>query len=208
MEYDARFYYSKEELDKIIDRLNNISELHSNLRIYEKVIEYDNRNKKYHLDNNEHLRIRISHNELINKCKLSWKKEVTNKSGIKSIEEKKVKINYVDVDNLVYILDKVMHFKVSMCYERYRIIYENNDIEISVDEYPFGICIKVENKSIDRLPLNVINEWVDRLGLNRKDLENLNALDEYYKLCQEQNIKYYKEITFDKPMPIINNKLK
>ena len=208
MEYDARFYYSKEELDKIIDRLNNISELHSNLRIYEKVIEYDNRNKKYHLDNNEHLRIRISHNELINKCKLSWKKEVTNKLGIKSIEEKKVKINYVDVDNLIYILDKVMHFKVSMCYERYRIIYENNDIEISVDEYPFGICLKEENKSIDRLPTDVINEWIDKLGLNRNDLENLNALDEYYKLCQEQKIKYYKEITFDKPMPKINNKLK
>ena len=35
-----------------------------------------------------------------------------------------------------------MHFEVVESYERYRTVFENEDIDISVDEYPFGVCIR------------------------------------------------------------------
>ena len=31
-------------------------------------------------------------------------------------------------------------------YERYRTLFYNDDIEISIDEYPFGIALEIENK--------------------------------------------------------------
>ena len=41
-----------------------------------------------------------------------------------------------------------MHFNIVESYERYRTVFENEDVEISVDEYPFGICLEIENKRI------------------------------------------------------------
>ena len=40
-----------------------------------------------------------------------------------------------------------MQFKIVEGYERYRTVFDNDEIEISVDEYPFGICMEIENKS-------------------------------------------------------------
>ena len=39
-----------------------------------------------------------------------------------------------------------MHFKVVDSYEKYRTIFTNEDVEISIDEYPFGIALEIENK--------------------------------------------------------------
>ena len=212
MEYEVRFYYSKSELDKIIDRLKNIKELHSNLKLYEKTIQYNHSNSEYDFyskDVDGRLRLRISRNELNNKCKLSWKQRLNNTTQDKvNVEvEKEVRINASDVDNLIKKKKKVMHFKVVESYERYRTIFENNDIEIAVDEYPFGICIEIENKSIDKDPSEVVEYWTKVIGLNINKAYRLSWDDKYEELCHEQGIDCYKEVTFDKDMPEVNNKL-
>lgn len=35
-------------------------------------------------------------------------------------------------------------------YERYRNIFTNDDIEIVIDKYPFGIALEIENKSKEK----------------------------------------------------------
>ena len=212
MEHEVRFYYSKSELTKIIDRLKNINELHSNLRLYEKTIQYNHVDPKYDFYNKEvdgRLRLRISRNELNNKCKLSWKQRTkdTIKDKVNVEIEKEVRINPNDIDNIIYIIENVMHFTIVESYERYRTIFENNDIEIAVDEYPFGICIEIENKSIDKDPFEVVKYWTNLIGLNINSAYRLSWDDKYEELCHEQKIDCYKEVTFDKPMPKINNKL-
>ncbi len=211
MEYEVRFYYSKSELEKIIDRLNSIPELHSNFRIYEKTIQYnhsDTRYDFYSLDVDGRFRLRISRNELNNKCKLSWKKRLANttKDEVNVEEEKEVRINPDDADNFIYIIENVMHFTVVESYERYRTIFENNDIEIAVDEYPFGICLEIENKSIDKNPNETIKYWANKIGLDINNSYRLSWDDKYEELCAEQGIDCYKELTFDKPMPTIQTK--
>ena len=60
----------------------------------------------------------------------------------------------------------MMLFIIVESYERYRTIFENNDIKIAVDEYPFGLCIEVENKNNNKQPEEVVKYWTDKLGLD------------------------------------------
>ena len=211
MEHEVRFYYSKTELEKIIERLKNMPKLHSNLRLYEKTIMYNHVDENYDFYTKEidgRFRLRISKNDLNTKCKLSWKQrlENTKEEKVNKELEKEVRVNPSDIDNLIYIIENVMHFKVVENYERYRTIFENNDIEIAVDEYPFGICLEIENKSIDKNPNEVVEYWTKEIGLNIDEAYKLSWDDKYEELCHNQGIDTYKEVTFDKPMPVIDNK--
>ena len=96
-----------------------------------------------------------------------------------------------------------MHFIVVDSYERYRIIFTNEDVEISIDEYPFGIALEIENKSSTKNPEEVVMNYVSKLKLNIKDSYRLSWDDKYVELCKEQNKEIYNEVTFDKDMPSI-----
>ncbi len=211
MEYEVRFYYDCEELSKIIDVLREIPELHSNGKFYERTIQYNHSDQRYDFytkDVDGRFRLRISKNDLNNKCKLSWKQRTkdTTKEVVNKEIEKEVRVNASDADNFIYIIENVMHFTVVESYERYRTIFENNDIEIAVDEYPFGVCLEIENKSIDKNPSEVVKYWTKKVGLDINKAYHLSWDDKYESLCHEQDIDCYKEVTFDKPMPKVNNK--
>ena len=96
-----------------------------------------------------------------------------------------------------------MHFTTVESYERYRTIFENNEVEISVDEYPFGVCIEIENKSLDKNPEEVVKKWVNKIRFNINEAYRLSWDDKYLELCEEQGIERFNEVTFDKPMPSI-----
>lgn len=210
MEYEIRFYYSKSEYEKIIDLLKGINRLHSNLRLYEKTMQYNHSDDKYDFYTKEmdgRFRLRMSMNELNTKCKLSWKQKLPESADnkVNAWLEKEVRMNPEDFDDFAYIIENIMHFKLVRSYERYRIIFENNDIKIAVDEYPFGLCLEIENKSRDKDPYEVIEYWTNLIGLNANDAYKLSWSDKYEELCKEQGIKCYKEVSFDKEMPEVKN---
>lgn len=211
MEYEVRFYYDSNELSKVIDLLKEIRELHSNGKIYEKTIQYNHSDPRYDFYTDKidgRFRLRISKTELASKCKLSWKQRTKDSTeGLVNKEiEKEVRINISDADNFIYIIENVMHFKLVESYERYRTIFENNDIKIAVDEYPFGMCVEIENKSDYKDPCEVVKYWTNKLGLDIDEAYRLSWDDKYEELCREQGIDIYKEVTFDKPMPKVNDK--
>ncbi len=208
MEHEVRFYYNKKAYEKIVNILKEIPELHSNLKLYEKTTQYNHSDSEYDFYDKSvdgRFRLRISRNELNTKCKLSWKQRLSEYKDrkVNTELEKEVRINPNDFDNFTYIIENVMHFKVVESYERYRTIFENNDIKIAVDEYPFGTCLEIENKSIDKDPSEVVKYWVNRVGLDIDDAYHLSWDDKYEELCREQGIDVYKEVTFDKPMPSV-----
>lgn len=208
MEYEVRFYYSKEKIEEIIQNLGGMTELTKKLRTYEKTIQYNHSDKRYDFYDKEidgRFRLRISSNEKETKCKLSWKRRLksTTETEVNKEEEKEVRINPEDIDNFIFIINNVMHFEVVESYERYRTVYENEDIEVSLDEYPFGVCVEIENKSLTKNPEEVVKTWVDKLGLNINNAYRLSWDDKYLELCNEQGIERYNEVTFDKKMPII-----
>ena len=208
MEYEVRYYYSKEEIENIINKLSNIDGLEMGIRTYEKTIQYNHCDKLYDFYSKEidgRFRVRISSNDNETKCKLSWKRRLkdTTEMDVNKEEEKEVRINADDINNFLFIISNVMHFNVVESYERYWTVFENDEVEISIDEYPFGICIEVENKSITKDPVDVVYEWVSRIGLNINDAYRLSWDDKYLELCKEQGVECFNEVTFDKPMPCI-----
>ena len=208
MEYEVRFYYPSSEVNNLLDKLSELKELEKKPRNYEKTVQYNHSDSKYDFYSKEidgRFRLRLSKNIEESKCKLSWKRRLPNTTEnlVNKEEEKEVRISYEDVDNFIFIIENVMHFKVVDSYERYRTIFTNEDVEISIDEYPFGIALEIENKSSTKNPEEVVMNYVSKLKLNIKDSYRLSWDDKYVELCKEQNKKIYNEVTFDKDMPSI-----
>jgi hypothetical protein len=208
MEYEVRFYYPSSEVNNLLDKLSELKELEKKPRTYEKTVQYNHSDSKYDFYSKEidgRFRLRLSKNIEESKCKLSWKRRLPNTTEnlVNKEEEKEVRISYEDVDNFIFIIENVMHFKVVDSYERYRIIFTNEDVEISIDEYPFGIALEIENKSSTKNPEEVVMNYVSKLKLNIKDSYRLSWDDKYVELCKEQNKEIYNEVTFDKDMPSI-----
>lgn len=208
MEYEVRFYYPSSEVNNLLDKLSELKELEKKPRTYEKTVQYNHSDSRYDFYSKEidgRFRLRLSKNIEESKCKLSWKRRLPNTTEnlVNKEKEKEVRISYDDVDNFIFIIENVMHFKVVDSYERYRTIFTNEDVEISIDEYPFGIALEIENKSSTKNPEEVVMNYASKLKLNIKDSYRLSWDDKYVELCKEQNKELYNEVTFDKDMPSI-----
>lgn len=86
-------------------------------------------------------------------------------------------------------------------YERYRTLFYNDDIEISIDEYPFGIALEIENKGTKSDPESNVKQWVDIIGLDLSKAYRLSWDDKYTELCKEQGIEHFSNVSFGLPMP-------
>ena len=148
-------------------------------------------------------RIRVTKNDETAKCKISWKRRIpdTKATDVNKEVEVEVRVQYDDYDNLMFLINNVLKMKDVESYERYRTIFVNDEVEISVDEYPFGIALEVENKSSSKDPNEVVRKWIEILGLDINKSYRLSWDDKYSELCKSQNIKQYSHVTFDLPMP-------
>jgi len=208
MEYEVRFYYGINGIKNIIDKLDSIVELNKLDETYEKTVQYnhcDNRYDFYNKNIDGRFRYRISSNKSKSITKLSWKRRLidTTSDLVNKEEEVEVNIDYDEKDNFVYIIENVLHFSIVESYERYRTIYKNDEIEISVDKYPFGYALEIESIKSNDNSIEIVKKWCKRLELDINSSYRLSWDDKYEELCKEQNITIYKEVTFDKDMPII-----
>nr|MBP3258711.1 hypothetical protein [Bacilli bacterium] len=209
MEYEVRYYFPSEKLNDIVLKLKNIKELEMHERSYEKTMQFDHpddTNSFYTKEIDGRFRVRVTKNSSSSKCKLSWKRRInsTTSTDVNKEEEVEVTIKYEEYDNFMFIINNVLKMKDVESYERYRTIFTNEDIEISVDEYPFGIALEIENKSSGKDSEVVVRKWVEVLGLNIKDAYRLSWDDKYSELCRKQGIEHYNHVTFGLPMPKVD----
>ncbi len=206
MEYEIRYYYPAEKIDSIIEKLKSIKGLKMGSRCYEKTEQFDHPNSDmsfYSKEIDGRFRIRVTKNDEIAKCKISWKRRIptTKTTDVNQEEEVELSIKYDEYDNLMFLINKVLKMKSVESYERYRTIFTNDEIEISVDEYPFGIALEIENKSSSKKPKEVVRKWVEILGLDINKAYRLSWDDKYSELCKSRNVNQYNHVAFDKPMP-------
>lgn len=207
METEVRFYYSSTSKDNIIKYLDTFKELEFQGRFYEITDQYNHPMKEYDFyskDIDGRFRVRKTIGDSISKCMITWKKRLNSNELIHNEEEIEISIEPEEYDNLCLILEKVLHLELIESYERYRSVYKNEDVEIVLDEYPFGLCIEIENKSNTKVAEEVIKDWLDKLNFNITEAYNLSWDDKYEELCKEQNIKVEKIVRFDKEMPKVN----
>ena len=206
MEYDIRFYFSKKELNEILNKLKEIKELKYSGRFYEKTIQYnttDPNNDFYSKEIDGRFRLRITKGDNVNKSMLSWKRRLkdTSKGKINKEEEKETRINPEDFDNFIYIVENVLKMNRVESYERYRNNFINEEVEISVDEYPFGIALEIESKKESNQE-EIIDKYVKLLNLKYEDSYRLSWDDKYAELCKKKNTEIKKDVLFeDKTIP-------
>jgi len=208
MESELRFYYANNKYEKLNKMIRAYKELNYEGCFYELTVQYDhpmNEKSFYNKEIDGRFRVRISKeiNDGQSKAKISWKRRCiqTLKGSVNKEEEVELNFKYEELNNLKFLLEDVIQMKKVESYERYRNVFSNEDIEIVVDKYPFGIALEIENKSKEKNPEETILFWVNRLGLNADKAFRLSWDDKYTQLCKEQNVEIYKNVTFNLPMP-------
>lgn len=208
MESELRFYYANNKYEKLNKMIRAYKELNYEGCFYELTVQYDhpmNEKSFYNKEIDGRFRVRISKeiNDGQSKAKISWKRRCiqTLKGSVNKEEEVELNFKYEELNNLKFLLEDVIQMKKVESYERYRNVFSNEDIEIVVDKYPFGIALEIENKSKEKNPEETILFWVNRLGLNADRAFRLSWDDKYTQLCKEQNIEIYKNVKFGLPMP-------
>ena len=210
IETEVRFLYSLSEENKILNYLKNISSLTYKGSFQEKTIQYNHPMKEYDYYSKEidaRFRVRTTVNNELKKCMITYKRRSPKflEEEINTEEEVEVSINYDELDNILYLLENVIHMELVESYERTRHVFSNEDIEVVVDIYPFMIAVEVENKSKEKDPKSVILYYLNLLGLNLKDSYRLSWDDKYEELCKSQNIKQYNIVDKTKEMPVFEN---
>lgn len=210
METEVRFYYSTSSKEKLLRYFKSFNELNYKGRFYEITSQYNHSIKEYDFYTDKvdgRFRVRKTINENESKCMISWKRRIkdANDELIHNEEEIEVQINPNDYDNLCLLLENILHLKLVESYERYRSVFKNEDVEIVVDEYPFGVCVEIENKSKDKDAKEVIVNWLNKIKFNINDAYRLSWDDKYEELCKEQNKKIESIVTFNKDMPKIKD---
>lgn len=213
METEIRFYYSIESKDEILNYLKKFKELDYKDRVYECTDQYNHPMKEYNFYSKEidgRFRVRKTEGENISKCMISWKRRLKDNVNelIHKEEEIEIKINSDEYNNLCLLLENVLHLTMVESYERYRSIFSNEDVEIVVDEYPFGICIEIENKSKTKDAEELIKEWINKLKFDINEAYRLSWDDKYSELCKEQDKKAENIVRFNKDMPKVLKKFK
>ncbi len=206
MEYEIRFYYPLNDYKKRVLQLNKIKELNFEGRKYEITSQFDHPSKEFSFYSKEidgRFRIRKTEDENNSKCMISWKRRLcdTTDEKINKEEEVEIAIKPEEYDNLMFLVKNVLHMKEVETYERYRTSFSNKEVEIVLDEYPFGLALEIEAKNDSLVPEIIIDKYIKLLDLNYKDSYRLSWDDKYEELCKEQNIEMYNKVLFDKEMP-------
>lgn len=207
-ELECRYYFSDKELDKILRKLKSFSDLTFKGKYYEETSQYDVADSKYSFYNEDidgRFRVRLSKSSSEEKLLLSWKRRLKGKKGKNIHKEEEIELHLIpeEYDNLLLILENVLKMKKVESYERYRYIFSNNDIEIVVDEFPFGIALEIE--SLDKKEETIL-KWVKFLDLDINKSYKYSWDDKYAELCKQQEIKIFKNVRFGLKMPSIRDK--
>ncbi len=210
METEVRFYYSIKSKDKVINHFKKFKELNYKGRYYECTDQYNHPMKEFDFYSKEidgRFRVRKTVGDNVSKCMITWKRRLkeNKKELIHQEEEIEVSIKPEEYDNLCQLLEHVLHLTLVESYERYRSVFENEDVEIVVDEYPFGLCVEIENKSKTKDANKVVTEWIEKIGFDINKAYRLSWDDKYLELCKEQNKKVESIVRFNKDMPVVNN---
>ena len=208
MESELRYYYGFDQYEKLIEKLKKYDQLKYEGCFFETTIQYDHpmqENSFYSKEIDGRFRVRSSKNvnKEESKAKISWKRRSkdTFRGLVNKEEEIELDFKFEQLDSLVFLLEKVIKMKKIESYERYRNVFLNEDIEIVVDKYPFGIALEIENKSKTKNPEEVILFWIKQLGLKPENAYRLSWDDKYTELCKQQNIEILKDVKFGLPMP-------
>ncbi|MCL4392671.1 class IV adenylate cyclase [Patescibacteria group bacterium] len=182
IEIELKFEINKSNIDSFNKKLQNLG-FTLEKRVHEISVMYDNPSKIMQITDGR-IRLRKSGEKTI----LTYKKPLSRK-GIKREIEYEVEVS--DFNIMEKIL-KMMEFTKTTSYERYRTYFHKNNVEVMIDEFPYGVFIEIEGNE------NNIIKISNDLGFNMKNNLTDSCDTIYTKRCIEKGIEPSKHILFNK----------
>ena len=207
MESEVRFYFPTKDYDFWVDKLKGIGELEFMGVNYEKTTQYNHPMPEFdYYDKSKidaRFRIRVIKGSNKEGCLVSWKRRLKQQQETRVNQEEEVELHIQaeEYENLIFIVENSLHMVRVESYERYRNVFKNNEVEIVVDKYPFGVAIEIEAKKDVLDVYSLINRYVNILGLSIDNRYKESWDDKYRGLCREQNITIVKDVLFGEIMP-------
>lgn len=184
---DKQVKYKINNFDYISKRLVEIEAVFIG-GFMERTVRYDNENLKY------------SSNDLFIRTKSGIKnvvtlKEIPDNEVSTSFERITTEIEVDDINKMGYILEKIGLTK-KFIMEKYRLFFRYGNIDILIDELPFGIYLEIkgDDKEIDKITklLNIENEnlikatyWdiYDKIKKNKKNDDIVFEKNHIFKIA-------------------------
>jgi hypothetical protein len=219
IEKEIRFYFSFEAAAEIAARLaREYKYLYS---AHETTTMYDNPNPEFTFYSKAvdgRLRVRncsIAKSKYFNarmsvpvdagKCLITWKRRLPlddRTDAIRREEEIEYQTMDADFSNVVAIFEKVLKCKRVSSYERIRSFLSAQNIQVTFDEFPYGVMLEFElTKGDDE---NALVSEIEKFGLSLSNASGLSCDDKYFELCELAGVTKQSDIKFnDKTMPVI-----
>ena len=215
-EQEARFYFPDSQRSMLIEKItSNWEYSHS---YHEVTTMYDNPNPDlsfYKPEVDGRLRVRISKqvkdeelgaskNQNGSACLITWKRRIPEQQndGIRREEEIEHSVHPDEAENAVGIYEKVLKCPRLSSYERTRHFFNGESLQITLDEFPFGLMLEFELKGTE--DDSILNNAMKRFELAGEQASDLSCDDKYQELCESSGIKPKSDIAFSDPtMPKI-----
>jgi len=180
---EVEIKFQIKDLDELLDKLNKNSSFVRAL--YLRDVIYGTgagpNEKKFRL------RIENSFNttyyEVVSKYKIQGQDKF-----VVSIEEVFYKGN--NKENAIANIKKHGNYQEENSYEKIRLIYNKNNLELDVDIYPYGVILEIEGE------IDSSNELINKLGLNLSEATSENADELFVKWAQKWKLPEFWETRF------------
>ncbi len=201
IEKEVRYYFPDKFKKRLEEKIEKCA-LEYKGKYFIQTLMFDNPNPDYSFylpEIDGRLRLRkfesLEPDKFSSRAFLSWKQRLKKEGGINEEIEIEVRFRAEDYENIRKILEEVLRCKYMGGYEMYRTIFEGKGVEVTINEYPFGIALEIEAKD----PKINLQEFITALDLQKFNPYYLSNDDMYEALCKKKGIKPKPEIFFDDP---------
>ena len=172
--------------------------------LYEKNQNFDKDNIFEKDDARLRLRTKIANiNGQEKNFEFTYKKRLTTKNGIKKESELNYNFSSAQSPENLLNLFKIIGLSEKDSYERMRKTFKNNEIQLTIDEFPFGYIAELEGDE------EMVIKYDKLLNMSCFAQYELSCDDVYAELCKNKGIKQKTDILFsDKDMPNLEKYIK
>lgn len=203
LEVEKKYLLKKSDVELIENKCSEIS-LPLISHQYEKNQNFD-KNGVFEKDD-ARLRLRTKIADLNNQEKnfeFTYKKRLGIENGIKKETELHYDFNSNQSSENLLSIFKIIELTERDSYERTRKTYSNDDIKLTIDEFPFGYVAEIEGKE------QKVLEYERLLNMSNLVQYGASCDDLYMELCQKKGITPKNNILFgDKNMPNLEEFIK
>ena len=168
LEVEVKFL--ADDLDTLRDQLLSLGAQMTHARVYERNVRFDTPTEEL-LSREQLLRLRQD-----SRVRLTFKGRAAADATSEAKVREEIEVTVDDFDKMSLILQR-LGFAPTQVYEKYRETYQLGEVEVVLDEMPFGHFVELEGAETD------IREAAARLGFDwaRRILVNYLAMMAYFK---------------------------